>query len=108
MIENFLFFDSNSLVSLAANHRILRTSFVCDHCRGTYSVLRRCIHRESRRQLAVKIVDLKRLLSTGAPSVAGYYLVFKGLKKALYLLPTSLIWHGLVVGSTCYYDSFCC
>jgi len=39
--------------------------------RGPYSVLRRCIHKESRKHLAVKIVELRRLISTRSPSIAG-------------------------------------
>lgn len=38
--------------------------------RGPYSVLRRCIHKESRKHLAVKIVELRRLISTKSPSIA--------------------------------------
>ena len=54
-------------------------------CRGPFSVVRRCIHRESGQQFAVKIVDVAKFTSSPGLSTDGKQCLdiypFTGLKK---------------------------
>lgn len=43
--------------------------------RGPFSIVRRCIHRESNQQFAVKIVDVGKFTASPGLSTAGMYII---------------------------------
>lgn len=45
--------------------------FLENFCRGPFSIVRRCIHRESNQQFAVKIVDVAKFTASPGLSTAG-------------------------------------
>lgn len=49
--------------------------------RGPFSIVRRCIHRESNQQFAVKIVDVAKFTATPGLSTAGKY-----IRLSIYML----------------------
>lgn len=54
------------------------------YCRGPFSIVRRCIHRESNQQFAVKIVDVAKFTASPGLSTAGK------LKQLTFIMCTNL------------------
>lgn len=48
-------------------------------CRGPFSIVRRCIHRESNQQFAVKIVDVAKFTASPGLSTSGECLYLNNL-----------------------------
>lgn len=63
---------------------VFRSSF-----RGPFSIVRRCIHRESNQQFAVKIVDVAKFTASPGLSTAGkcsqFFFNFVKAKRLAYL-----------------------
>lgn len=97
---------------------ILLFLFFLDFFRGPFSIVRRCVHRESGQQFAVKIVDVAKFTASPGLSTAGkfsfYYilsslgyflalihslnesLIFLRVKKVCFCLPSfSFLWGKL-------------
>ena len=54
---------------------VVHTSFIFVFDRGPFSVVRRCVHRQTGRQFAVKIVDVAKFASSPGLSVDGLSLL---------------------------------
>lgn len=65
--------SKNNIIEINKQNAVLnRLFYVYFHiCRGPFSIVRRCIHRESKMQFAVKIVDVAKFTASPGLSTSG-------------------------------------
>lgn len=74
--------NRNTLLMRKCVNKLIQFSVLLFCSRGPFSIVRRCIHRESNQQFAVKIVDVAKFTASPGLSTAGKCsLMLKNMQK---------------------------